>query len=445
MAFLPLQSIDDLDIGLFIKLEGSWFSHPFPTNTFKIKSNKDLAILRGLSRVKILYDPDRSDSVAQEELPTEPNTPKAIHSSPVDSTESTKNTADSDTQECFIEKERREVFESRRRQLRKAEQAYQEVLKHSKLMFQDLRVGHTRALGRTSEMISSLGKILSDPGTSMALMNLMLSEDREEGFFMHSLNVCTLSMMLGQEFNLSEDQLESLGIGAMFHDLGTLEYERIQNGFSSSIPPNEFPSLRQHPQIGKKLSERLLGGSSPSLEIIEQHHERLDGSGYPLGLTDSEIGLLSKIVMVVDEYDDLCNAQEISRSLTPYEALSHLYSKQRGRLWEDAIVALVRMLSVYPPGSIVELSDGSLGVVSSINPHARMQPMVMLYAPDIPREQALIIDLSQENGLSIKTNLRPKEVTKDVRAYLNPRRIISYFPTQPEQEPSLLVESPTES
>ena len=441
MALLPLQSIEDLRIGLFIKLEGSWFSHPFPTNTFKIKGQKDLTIIKGLKKVKILYDPERSDSVAQEENALqESETPRAIETFPVASITSDQETTPASTPEWLMEQERRGAFEARRQQLRTAEQSYQEVLKQSKVMFQDLRVGHTRALEKTTKMISSLGKIIKDPGTSMALMNLIGSVEQGEDFFMHSLNVCTLSMMVGQEFKLGEDQLEWLGMGALYHDLGLLEYERGQKRFSTSLSQSKFQSRKQHPEVGKDLVERLLGEANPSLEIIVQHHERLDGSGYPMGLTTTEIGLLSKIVAVVDEYDDLCNSPENTQSFTPYEALSYLYAKKRGALWEEAIVALVHMLSVYPPGSIVELSDGSYGVVSSINPHARMLPLVMLYAPDISREQALIIDLSKEPDLVITQNLRPKEVSKEIREYLNPRRIISYFPSQPEQQPSLLVE-----
>ena len=441
MAFQPLQSIEDLKVGLFIKLEGSWFSHPFPTNKFKIKGQKDLTILKGLKKVKILYDPEQSDSVAQEETLQISDAPRAeepIRDVPIPSEQETSRGSNP---ERLLEQERRKAFESRRQQLRTAEQSYQEVLKQSKVMFQDLRIGHTRALGKTTEMISSLGKIINDPGTSMALMNLMGSVEQGEDFFMHSLNVCTLSMMVGQEFKLGEDQLEWLGMGALFHDLGLLEYERGQRRFSTSLSQSKFQSRKQHPEVGKDLVERLLGEANPSLEIILQHHERLDGSGYPMGLTTREIGLLSKIVGVVDEYDDLCNSPDSTQNFTPYEALSYLYAKKRGALWEEAIVALVHMLSVYPPGSLVELSDGSYGVVSSVNPHARMQPLVMLYAPDISREQALIIDLSKEQDLAISQNLRPKEVSKEIRDYLNPRRIISYFPTQPEPQPSFLLES----
>ena len=335
--------------------------------------------------------------------------------------------------EISPEEERQAAFESRLKQLRRAEQNYDDVLKQSKIMFQEFRTGRTRAIGRATTMISSLGKLIRDADTSMALMNLMASADQDQDVFMHSLNVCTLSMMLGQAFELDEDQLECLGMGAMFHDLGLWESERAPIGSSVAISPKHQRSLKEHPTLGKNMVNRALGLSHPCLEIIEQHHERLDGSGYPKGLTTKDIGFLSKLVMVVDEYDELCNVQDVSRRLTPYEALAFLYSKRREVQWEDAMVALIQMLSVYPPGSIVELSDSSFGVVSSINPHERMKPYVMLYAPDIPREEALIVDLSQESSLSIVKNLRPREVSQGIRDYLNPRKIISYFPSNPSQ------------
>ena len=433
MAFRPLLHINNLKIGLFIKLHGSWFSHPFATNTFKIKSEKDLTILRGLSKVKILYDPELSDTVIQEESSLQDHFTHSTEENPVTSQEAQTETIDSVVAEIRKETKRQAAFEVRLKQLRRAEQNYEVALKQSRIMFQELRNGRTRAIARATTMISSLGKLIRDKDTSMALMNLMASAEKEQDVFMHSLNVCTLSMMLGHAFDLDEDQLECLGMGAMFHDLGLWESERTYNASSAAFSPKTHLSFKQHPTLGKSMANRVFGTSHPCLEIIEQHHERLDGSGYPKGLTTKDLSLLSKLVMVVDEYDELCNLQDVSRRLTPYEALSFLYAKRREVQWEDAMVVLIQMLTVYPPGSIVELSDGSFGVVSSINPQERMKPKVMLYTPDIPRDHALIIDLSQESALSIVKNLRPREVSKGIRDYLNPRKIISYFPSNPSQ------------
>ena len=263
-------------------------------------------------------------------------------------------------------------------------------------MFQELRTGHAKAIGRASSMIESLSKIMSDPSSSMALMNLMNSPDDIEDFFMHSLNVCTLSMMLAQSFTDDAEDVQTIGIGALFHDLGLLEFERKSREAKSYRTTIDSKVLRKHPEHGSKMAEKFFGMATSCIHIIAHHHERLDGSGYPSGLREEDIDFFTKIVMVVDEYDELCNHPDISKSLTPYEALCYLYGKRRGPLWDDAVVALVQMLSVYPPGSLVELSDASLGVVSSINPQTRMAPWVMLYSQDVPREEAFIIDLSKK-------------------------------------------------
>ena len=331
---------------------------------------------------------------------------------------------------------RREAFLARRKVLKKTDQAYQAVLQQSKLMFQELRTGHSKAIARASGMIESLNKIVSDPSSSMALMNLMSSPDDVEDFFMHSLNVCTLSMMLAQSFTDDAEDTQTIGMGALFHDLGLLEQERKSSEAKTYRTTLDPKALRKHPQQGCKIAEKFFGMATSCIHIIAHHHERLDGSGYPAGLLEDEIDFFTKIVMVVDEYDELCNHPDISKSLTPYEALCYLYGKRRGPLWDEAVVALVQMLSVYPPGSLVELSDGTLGVVSSINPQTRMAPWVMLYSEDIPREEAHIIDLSQEASLTISKSLQPKDVPNAVRDYLNPRRVISYFPSQADEEPN---------
>ena len=175
----------------------------------------------------------------------------------------------------------------------------------------------------------------------------------------------------------------------------------------------------------------------PSLEAIHQHHERMDGSGYPRGLKGEAIHQFSKIIMVVDAYDELCNNPDLKKSLTPYEAVCSLYAKRHSEFWEEAVVTLVRSLGVYPPSSIVELSDESIGIISTINFEDRLRPLVLLYAPNIPRNEAIILDLAQETHLSIKKSLRPSELPREVWDYLNPRCMIRYFPFEgPENTPS---------
>ena len=121
--------------------------------------------------------------------------------------------------------------------------------------------------------------------------------------------------------------------------------------------------------------------------------------------------------------------------------MRHLYAKRGSEYWENAIVSLIRCLGVYPPSSLVELTDGSLGIVSTINLQDRLRPLIMLYNPDVPQEEAHILDLSEHPHLAIKQSIRPNQLPAEIWDYLNPRSMIRYFAYDPIQElkPSLLT------
>ena len=238
-------------------------------------------------------------------------------------------------------------------------------------------------------------------------------------------------------YHKREGEFWEKAVVALIRNLGVYPPSSIVE--LGGLTPTERKALRQHPETGRKMLERGFGFPESSLDVISQHHERLNGTGHPRGLKDHALHFFSKVVMVADAYDELCNAPELEKSFTPYQALSYLYHKREGEFWEKAVVALIRNLGVYPPSSIVELSDGSIGIVCTINLLDRMRPTVMLYASDIPPDEAKLVDLALEETLSIKQCLQPKDVPKRVWKYLNPRGMISYFAMRSEEkeDPSL--------
>lgn len=167
-----------------------------------------------------------------------------------------------------------------------------------------------------------------------------------------------------------------------------------------------------------------------------QHHERLDGQGYPDGLTASEIAPLAKIVMVVDEYDEMCHNPDRAHHLMPNETLSLLYQnqmvKQQQSFSAEVLIALIRTLGVYPPGTLVELTDGSIGAVININSATCQSPQILLYDPDLPKNEAIIIDIAAE-GLAIKQSLRPNRVSSAIRGFLSPKLMKGYIPSYSEE------------
>ena len=435
MAFERANS-QDLRIGLFIKLVGSWFNHPFPTNTFKIKTDKELTILRSLRNIKIFFDSDRSDpdpnQVSEIQQPEDWN----LHDEDLDALLDEENPEPESIEED--KRQRMEAFERRRDQLIQAEQSYAEVLIENKQLMREITCGYVKGVRKAERLLGLLGTILGNDGSILALMNLSGANEIGDEYFYHSLNTAILSMVVSRELGLTEDDIQLVGMGAMFHDIGETLLEETTAPPMGSSSRTKNDSHKHHPLAGKRMIEKGFGVPAPSLTVIQQHHERMNGTGYPQKLKADAIHRFSKIVMVVDAYDDLCNSPDPQKSLTPYEAVSSLYGKRGTEFWEEAIVALVRCLGVYPPSTIVELSDQSLGIVCTINPHDRMQPMVLLYSDTTPKNEALILNLSEDTTLTIVKSLRPNQIPQHVWNYLNPRGMIKYFALENTNEQNSL-------
>ena len=437
MAFLPITH-KELRKGLYVRLNGSWFSHPFPTNTFKIRTTKELTTLQKLRKVEILFDPERSDpEVDDEEELLEETAQVSVEEETV--AESPGKGKVEDKQELVPEEipvklEAAEAFSQYCEGFKKADRAYQEAFQQSKSVMQDLSTGNIEGIQKAKDMVATLGDLLENPDATTSMLNVMISNEMGQGMYMHALNVGVLCLMVGKEFDLSEDELHMLALGAVFHDIGELNVPGKILLKRPNLTASERDSYRQHPRFGKDMVRKFSCFPKPSLDMIYQHHERLDGSGYPMGLKGKEaISLFSRIVMVVDRYDDLCNDPDIEKRLTPSEALSHLFVKQKTVFWSEAVVALVRVLGVYPPGSIVLLSDESIGMVVNINAKNRLRPLILLYREDGSSEQEAILDLEEHEDLTICQNLRPRDVSREAAEYLSPRRMVQYLVGEPEK------------
>lgn len=401
MAFEPVTR-EELRIGLYIKIEGSWFSHPFPTNTFKIRYQKEVETLCGLKHVKLFYDPDRSDPIgphdtdavdsavheAQEFLTS------SAHPDGPQNSDSPETVAGRSMQEEAIadlvqrKRELQNDFRSYQRQLERIEAEYKEVLRQGKTMLHEIGTKQARGLKTAATIIESVNRLLADPGSSSAVMNLIGSMGGSEEFSFHAINVCMLSLLIGRGVRLNPRDLDRLALGALFHDIGELKYsmETLLKKAPSSVVETDAV-LRKHPKYGREMLMAFPQFPIEALDIIAQHHERLDGSGYPLGLKAESIAPLAKIVMVADEYDELCHAPDPTKSLIPSEALSYLYAKRRRALCQDAIVTLIRLLGVYPPGSIVRLSNEAYALVTSVNVQARLRPVSWFIRKKFPEKK----------------------------------------------------------
>ena len=436
MAFEPLK-LEDLRKGLFVKLECSWWKHPFATNKFKVTTQKEIQIIKGISNLQLYFDPQLSDPAEPVDEPPPVKKPVVkIPDPPSITEEAVVEETKKEEVPSYLQGDRENrvaAFNKRRVHLKQTEKAFEHATRQTKAALRNMSSGDEGGFRSALQIVSKLTDSLSDDRTVMALLEIMQAEeDEEDPLIFHSMNVCVLSLLLGKELGLSQEELEWLGTGALAHDVGFLRIPRdlklTTAGFARS-----GTNIKLHIHQGMAVANRIQDFPNPSLNIISQHHERLNGKGYPKGLSGDEISRLAKIVMVIDEYDDLCHNSERSVNLTPYEALSLMYRnatvQKTGEFDAELIVLLIQSLGVYPPGTLVELSDGSIGVVISINPEIRTRPQVMVYVEGVPNDEAVIADLAEDIDLTIEKSLRPQDLNTEIRKYLNSNRITKYFPS----------------
>ena len=164
-----------------------------------------------------------------------------------------------------------------------------------------------------------------------------------------------------------------------------------------------------------------------ALLVIGQHHEHQDDSGFPQGIGGQRISVPARMVALVNRYDNLCHGSARTLAMTPHEALSLLFA-QGQRQYDPALLgAFVRMMGVYPPGSVVQLTDERYAVVESVCASRPLRPKVQVHEPGVPEDEAPLLDLSQQRALGIRRALPAEQLPSAVREQLMPLRRAAWF------------------
>lgn len=411
---------EQLRVGLFVELDLSWMEHPFAFSRFKIRSQQQIDTLRELGLEQIRWHPERSDCAP---LPADPSPAVVPAVETGDGAEAAPPMSPALQQAIEEKRTRVEQLRQIRDEIAAAEQRFTRAADALKQISRDLRSRPEQALEQADAVVS----VLADTAFSEGDVKIhAISQQLGEDVYFHSLNVAVLAMILGRAVHLKRDELQQLGLGALLHDIGHIEVPDPILAKREALSRAEQAVFELHCRHGLRLAGRL-ALSEPARAVIAQHHEHIDGSGYPERLQGSAITLFSRIVAIVNRYDNLCNPAHGAAGITPYEALSRMYARERQHFDEELLRRLIRCLGVYPPGSLVELSDDSLGLVLSVDPEQPLRPDVMLYDPDVPKEAALIVKLAEDAELKIRRSLRAATLPPEVRAYLNPRARVTYY------------------
>lgn len=409
-------------VGLYIELPLKWDQHPFLRGKFLVKDESQIDLIKGLMLDFVLVDSARSRVAIpafepQESAATLPETKESSAEAPIE---------DPQVAAAWQAKQAKaRALAERRAGVAAAEKDFKKTVKQVKDLNNKLKHHPAQAINEAAEVVNRVvGSLQHDREN---LVHLMGANNLDDALYYHQINVSVLALLLGRSMRFSDTEMRLLGLAALLHDVGKVKIPmQIQRKIEPRSKAEEM-LWRLHPAHGAEYVARFGGYDARVATIVAQHHEMVDGSGYPNGLKADQIDPMSHLVIMANYYDGLCNHVDARQSMTPHEALSLMFAKMPGKFEKAILQRLVKLLGIYPPGTVVQLSDGVLGMVLSLNQAELLRPSVMIYDPDIPKSEAVILDLNEEKDLSIKRSIRPAKLPTAVYAYLSPRERINYF------------------
>lgn len=407
-------AVSELRVGMFIHLDLGWMAHPFPLSSFRIASADQIDTVKSLGLNSVRWDPARSvalDTAGAGLLDLAP--PPAAPAPDVPPPCPT----------ALAQAARLRALEDQERATQLCERQFAEAARDVRRVLDQAQAEPAAALASAVGLTDAL---LDKMLLANSLNVRVLAEPAGERGAAHALNVATVAMLLGRQQRLAREDLGDLGVGALLHDVGKQVLpDRLRlrrDDFSAS----ELAAYRQHVVHGVSLA-RSMGVTPAVLVAVAQHHEHLDGSGFPQGVAGDKITPVARLLGLVNAFDNLCNPAEAAKALTPHEALSRLYAQGRAKYDPTLISALIRLLGIYPPGSLVELSDSRLALVTSVNDARPLKPSVLAFDGKASSQKLSHLDLADYPDLGVRRSLRPDQLPASAVSYLRPRRRLTYF------------------
>lgn len=404
-------------IGMYLcGIDRSWLNTPFFLHRFLIKTQDDIEKLKNCGIHEITIDTDRGiDLPSVEQLP-EPLLPN------------------SDTNLSFVppilaEEQRIHHLPN---ELQGTSLAHElTATKQNRAhMLEEIRdvLGNFGKTGRIPlDQINQVTRSIMQETLNHEDAYLALVQTREFSplLYDHALTVSTLAVFLGRAAGLDDQDLHHLGTAGLLHDVGLLSLPKQLHRPLNQLSESELTIYKSHPMRGVSLLSRKQQLPSPIIDIIQEHHVNPDGSGYPPERSHFTISIPSRILRIVDEYDEFLSGHQTGEPLPVRTALQSLYQQgQRRQLDAELVAKFIHLIGIYPTYSVVELTTGERGIVTGNSHHNLLQPTILLIQnadhqplsepiplnfsvlpPDLPKPEIVGVLSPEEVGIKVDSAL----------------------------------------
>ncbi|MCU7940085.1 MAG: HD-GYP domain-containing protein [gamma proteobacterium symbiont of Bathyaustriella thionipta] len=263
--------------------------------------------------------------------------------------------------------------------------------------------------------------------TPDSLMWLTQLKNRDEYTSQHSMNVCVLSVALGRYIGLPEKELQDLGLCGMLHDMGKILIPDKVLNKPGKLTGKEVKIMKYHTVLGLKILKKSKGRVPLSvIDTAYSHHERVDGKGYHRGVGQEKITRETRIVAIADMYDALTSDRVYRKGCSHLEAIDIMNNMSGKHLDYALMLKFIECLSVYPPGSIVQLTNDEIAIVIEVNQDEKLRPkVIILLGADKQSKKEKIVNLAEREKdvggetYTIKCTVRAVDYDIDIMKFYN--------------------------
>jgi len=299
---------------------------------------------------------------------------------------------------------------------------YAHCLSHVTDVMEKVRQGFTVDFAQS---FGAVDTIMEGVDESPAHMTLLAKLHRYDDYTLrHSLNVSLLSVIFGKHLGMEREKLRRLAFAGLYHDVGKFKIPLEILNKPGRLSEREFEVMKHHCRIGYELLQAQEGVTEDVLLGILHHHERYDGKGYPKQLKADEKDPFSRILTIVDIFDALTSDRSYKKAFTPHESLKAMFAWRNESFHPGLLEQFVTCFGVYPPGSLVRLTDQTCALVVESRTQSPSRPLVKVcftkkLVPQIP----ILVDLADipkasEGGLDIEAHLAPHEYGLELERFI---------------------------
>lgn len=352
--------IPDLEIGMYVsRLDRPWLETPYLIQGFELKAQEDINEL--VKHCQYVYVDVTLSKVIEKD------------------TQFDKKQRSSEEEKEYLtsikprEYAKKSSFDD---ELISARQGHTQLANAAEGIMDDISNNKKLDLPSLKKAISPMvDSVIRNPD-AFSWLTRMKSKDNYT--YNHSVSASVWAVAFGRHLGLPKKDLQSLAIGGLLFDVGKMKLPEKLIYNTRRYNQYEFKLVKQHVQLSVDIVKSIGGINDDIVEMIQTHHERHNGSGYPHGLSANMIPIFGKIAGIVDCYDAVISERPFASAMSPHDAVKKLYEWRDIDFQAELVEQFIQVVGIYPVGTIVEISDGWVGVIVAQHPSWRLRPKIML-------------------------------------------------------------------